>query len=170
MRSKAFLLILSMLISFSALCQTDKLYLHNGTVIDGTVYEVGDFIVTYSYVGEKTKQTISKYAVEKIIHSGSNREEKITDKILVNSRDDWEKVIILDDKTEITGLTRVDEVASSGGGKFVGANSAQEKSLERIKKQAAELKCPFVYLANSNTHSMGIISTRMTKNGVAYKY
>ena len=139
MKKNFFLLIIALGTTLTAFCQSDKIYLHNGTVIDGTVIAVNNFTIIYSYTGEKTKSTISKYAVGKIIHGGSNREEIITTKINVNSKEDWENVVILEDKTEITGLTKVEEIEAKGGGEF-GASGAQGKSLEKIKKSCCFFK------------------------------
>ena len=154
MRTKIVLLLTTLFLTYSSFAQGDKIYLHNGKNIDGTVIEIGNFTIAYSYAGEKAKQIISKYAVDKVIYGGSNREEKITSRVVVNSESDWQNVVILDDKTEITGLVKIDNVESSGGGKFVGAKAAQEKCLERIKKAAALLKCPFVYLSENRARSL----------------
>src|SRR5437867_11513279 len=100
---KNLFLALSLLVSVAALSQNDKISMHNGKIIEGTVIRVAEFTIVFKYANEDAEQTVGKYAVEKIIYGKSSREEKITDKIAVFSKDDWEKVVILIDKSEVTG-------------------------------------------------------------------
>ena len=145
----------------------DKIYLHSGTVIDGNVIIVSEYTVTYKYQGETSEQVISKYAVDKIIHGNSNRVEKITDKARVYSASDWENVVLLEDKSQITGLTKVDEIrgkATNWTG-FSDLNRRDAKSTKKMKEAAADMGCPFVLLTNSlNGQGQSI------RKGIGYKY
>ena len=98
------------IVKSDALSQQDKIYIHNGTAIEGTVLRVAEFRIIFIYKGETSQQVVSKYAVEKIVHGSSGRVENITDKIIVRSKNDWENVVILNNEAEVTGLTKVDEV------------------------------------------------------------
>src|SRR5437763_12769888 len=103
---KKLFLALSLLISIAALSQNDKIYMHNGKVVEGSIVKVTEFTVVFKYANEDAEQTVSKYAVNKITYGKSGREEKVTDKIVVASKDDWESVIIFEDKSEVAGLTK----------------------------------------------------------------
>lgn len=60
---KIVLLALAGSISTMAFSQSDKLYLHNGKTVEGSVVRNTEFTVVYKYVNEDAEQTISKYAV-----------------------------------------------------------------------------------------------------------
>jgi sRNA-binding regulator protein Hfq len=154
----------------AASAQNDKIYLHNGTVIDGSLMRIAEFTVVYKYANEDAERTISKYAVAKIIYGKSGRVEKVTDKIVVTSKDDWENVVILEDKTEVAGLTKVDEIKgkTSGWISYRTGSGKDRKSEQRLKEAAAELGCPFILLTGEKDPSF--VSTSSIKKGISYKY
>lgn len=146
----------------------DKLYKHDGQTIDARIIRVGEYTVTYTYIGETAEQVISKYAIGKIVY-GSGRTEKVTDKIEVRSQDDWENVIILEDKSQIAGLTKKDEISGKTSGLFSMQTfgSADKKALKKLKQSAAKIGCPFVFMAADKNN---IETTQALKNGFAYAY
>lgn len=156
------------------LAQTDKIYKHNGETVDGNVVRVAEYTVVFKYLNEDAEQTIGKYAVEKIVYGKSGRIEKVTDKVTVAGKDDWEKVIILEDKSEISGLTKVADVRGKTG--FINyhtGNSGDKKAEKKLKEAAAELGCPFVLLTSeksSNTSNNSFGGNQDIKKGIAYKY
>lgn len=146
----------------------DKLYKHDGETVDAKIIRVGEYTVTYSYVGETAEQVISKYAINKIVY-GSGRTEKVTDKIIVTGEDDWENVIILEDKAQISGLTKKDEIRGKTSGlmSFQTFGSADKKAQKKLKQAAAALGCPFVFMAADKNN---VKTTQAVKNGYAYAY
>ncbi|HVX26474.1 MAG TPA: hypothetical protein VHB70_09050 [Parafilimonas sp.] len=163
-------LALALFFSVAVSAQNDKIYMHNGKVIDGTVVQIGDFTLVFKYANEDAEQTVSKYAVEKIIYGKSGREEKVTDKISVASKDDWENVVILEDKSEVAGLTKVDEIKgkTSGWISYRTGAGKDKKSEERLKQGAAELGCQFVLVTADKDPSL--VNPSSIKKGIAYKY
>ncbi len=163
-------LALALFFSVAVSAQNDKIYMHNGKVIDGTVVQIGDFTLVFKYANEDAEQTVSKYAVEKIIYGKSGREEKVTDKINVSSKDDWENVVILEDKSEVAGLTKVDEIKgkTSGWISYRTGAGKDKKSEERLKQGAAELGCQFVLVTADKDPSL--VNPSSIKKGIAYKY
>jgi sRNA-binding regulator protein Hfq len=163
-------LALALFFSIAVSAQTDKIYLHNGQVVDGNVVRITEFTVVYKYAGEDAEQTVSKYAVNKIVYGKSGREEKVTDKIVIASKDDWEKVVILEDKSEVAGLTNVGEIKgkTSGWISYRTGAGKDRKSEERLKQDAADLGCPFVLLTADKDASL--VSMSSIKKGIAYKY
>ena len=157
---------------------SDKLFLHGGKIIDGDVVKVDDFKVIYKYTGENAEQTIGKKAIEKIQYA-SGRTEQISDKIVITSKDDWEKVEILLDISEIVGLKKVGEVKGKNFGAFSGAR-ADKKANRKLLEAAAVMGCPFVYMtADKQTSSggggygwggWGGGGTQSLKKGIAYTY
>src|SRR5215831_6730090 len=132
-------LALALFFSIAVSAQTDKIYMHNSKVVDGNVVRITEFTVVYKYAGEDAEQTVSKYAVNKIVYGKSGREEKVTDKIVVTSKDDWENVVLLEDKSETAGLTNVGEIKgkTSGWISYRTGAGKDRKSEERLKQDAA---------------------------------
>ena len=115
----------------------------------------------------------TKKAVEKIQYS-SGRTEQISEKVVVSSKADWEKVEILLDKSEIVGLKKIGEVKGKTSGYFSGYVSgaaADKKANKKMLEAAAEMGCPFVYMTsdsgNSGAFSYG---KQALKKGIAYNY
>jgi len=165
-------LLFSLLVSFA---QSDIITKHSGETINGKVVKVDEFVITYKYDGEDAENTISKYAIEKIVYGKSNRTEKVTDKIVVSSSEDWEKVIIFEDKSYIAGLTRVDEIKGKTALiNFQTGNTGDRKADKKLKMAAATLGCPFIFMTADKT-TVGSSSNQLggsqaIKKGIAYKY
>src|SRR5690554_2635038 len=77
--------------------QSDKIHKHNGDVISGKIVRINEKTITFIYDNESSEQIIGKYAVEKITHGSSGREEEISERIVVNGEQDWDKIIVFFD-------------------------------------------------------------------------
>lgn len=146
----------------------DKLFKHDGETLEARIIRVGEYTITYAYVGEAAEQVISKYAVKQIVY-GSGRTEKVTDKIVVTGEDDWENVIILEDKSQISGLIKKDEIRGKTSGimSLQTFGSADKKAEKKLKQATAQLGCPFVFMAADKNN---VKTTQAVKNGFAYAY
>lgn len=82
------LVLLFALITSIVSAQADKIYKHNGEVITGKVVKLEEFTIVFKYDGEDAENTVSKYAIEKIVYGKSGRVEEVTEKIVVNGEDD----------------------------------------------------------------------------------
>lgn len=69
-----------------------------------------EFTITFKYAGEEAENIVSQYAVASIKYGKSGREEDISPKIEIAGPYDYEKVIVLEDKSLTAGLKRVGEV------------------------------------------------------------
>lgn len=170
-------IILFTLLLFTAMvnAQLDKIYKHNGEVVDGTVIRLDEFTVTFKYANEDAENVIGKYAVEKIVYGKSGRTEEVSEKIVINSKEDWEKVVILEDKSYIAGLKKVDEIRGKTGLiNYHSGNSGDKKAEKKMKMAAAELGCPFILQTSDKTtvgaSSNSLGGSQAIKKGVAYKY
>ncbi len=149
-----------------AYAQTDKIYKHSGEVIDGKVNKVTEFVVEFSYDGEDATQSISKYAVNKIYYGKSTRIEDISEKIEINDDDDWDRVLILEDKSLVAGLKKKEDLkAKTGWVNFRSGNGKDEKAEKRLKQQAAEERCPFILMLSDKT-----VGKSAKKTGSCYRY
>jgi hypothetical protein len=151
----------------------DKIHLHGGKVIDGKVIKLEDFKLIFKYAGEDAEQTLTKKAVEKIVYS-SGRTEEVSERIVVSSKEDWEKVEILLDKSEIVGLKKVGEVKGKTMGYFSGYVSgaaADKKANKKMLEVAAEMGCPFVYMTSDSGNSGAFTYGKQAlKKGIGYTY
>jgi hypothetical protein len=165
---KPFMLMVALFATVIVFGQTDKMFKHTGEKLDVKIIKVGEFTISYSYPNEVAEQTIGKYAVAKIEYS-SGRKEDITEKIVINDKDDWEKVIILEDVSNTVGLKRQGEIRGKTSGmlSYRTAGNADRKSMERLKKEAAELGSPFVLVTSEKDSKW---STQSIKKGFAYSY
>jgi len=175
---KKLLFILSMFITVAAFSQNDKIYLHNGKNIEGSVVRVAEFTVVFKYANEDAEQTVGKYAVEKIVYGKSGREEQVTEKVIVNSKSDWEKVVLLEDKSQVAGLTKIDEI--KGKTAFINYRTAagsDKKAEQKLKEEAASKGCAFILMTSDKDLNLAGIgssnalgNTQSVKKGVAYRY
>ncbi|MDI9309091.1 MAG: hypothetical protein QM535_02650 [Limnohabitans sp.] len=156
--------------------QTDKIFKHNGEEINGKVLKVEEYSIVFKYDGEDTENTLSKYAVEKVIYK-SGRVEQMTEKIIVNGEADWEKVVILEDKSYIAGLKKGDEIRGKTGFiSFHTGNTADTKAQKKLKIEAAKGGFPFILLTESKDINQSGASgpsfgaVQSIKKGVTYKY
>ena len=171
-------IILSFFLLFSfgvANAQLDKIYKHSGETVEGKVLRLDEYTIVFRYDGEDAENTIGKYAVEKIIYGKTKRQEDVTEKIIINGEDDWEKVVILEDKSYIAGLKKVGEVRGKTGLiNFQTGNTGDKKAAKKLKMDAAKLGCAFVLQVADKTtvgaNSNGLGGSQAIKTGVAYKY
>lgn len=157
------------LISVASFAQTDKLAKHSGETMEVKVIRVGEATISYKYPGEDAEQTIGKMAVASITYS-SGRKEEISEKITISGKDDWEKVQIITDASQVIGLKKGEDVRGKTSGllSYNTAGSADKKATKRIKEAAAELGAPFVLMVSDKNDGFGI--KQAIKNGVAYNY
>jgi hypothetical protein len=159
----------------SAIAQSDVITKHNGEIVKGKVIKLEEYTIIFKYDGEDAENTLSKYAVEKIVYGKTGRVEEVTEKIVIASEKDWEKVVILEDKGYIAGLKKVEEIRGKTGLiNFQTGNTGDKKAEKKMKMEAAKLGCPFVLqtadktTVGANSNAMG--GSQAIKKGIAYKY
>lgn len=172
---KKLILLACMVVTAAVSAQADKIYKHNGEVVDGKVIRNEEYTVVFRYDGEDAENVMSKYAIEKIVYGKSGRTEAITEKLSVSTEADWEKVVILEDKAYIAGLKKVDEVRGKTGLiNFQTGNTGDKKAEKKLKMDAAKMGCPFILLtadkATVGASSNQLGGSQVIKKGVAYKY
>ncbi len=153
----------------------DTLHFHNGKKVVGKIISVNEYTVTYKYQNEDATQTAGRYAVEKINYQ-SGRIDNISEKITINGEDDWQKVMLLEDRTQIAGLKKGSIIRSNT--RFLNlhsANTSERKSFERLLKEAAKINSPFLYITYEHeTLYPGLIwsigATQQVKRAVAFGY
>lgn len=88
---------------------------------------------------------------------------------------DWEKVVILEDKSSISGLIKGGEVRGKTGLiNYHTGNTADKKAEMKLKKEAAAAGYPFILMTADKT-TVGASSNQLggsqaIKKGIGYKY
>jgi len=176
---KNILLLAIALFTSSIFAQVDVITKHNGETVSGKVVRIDEYVVVYKYEGEDAENSIGKYAIGKIVYGKSGRVEEITEKIEVKGEDDWEKVVVLEDKSYISGLKKVGEIKGKTGFiSFHTGNSADNKASKKLKMEAAKMGCPFVLMtADKDINSSGgdaagpsFGAIQAIRKGIGYKY
>jgi|SRR5687767_5878276 hypothetical protein len=165
---KSLMLLVAVLATVITFGQNDKLFKHTGEKLDVKIIKVGEFTVSYSYPNETAEQTIGKYAVAKIEYA-SGRKEDVSEKIVISSKEDWEKVVILEDVAATVGLKRQGEIRGKTSGvlAYHTAGTADKKATKKLKMEAAELGAPFILMQSDKDSRW---STQSIKKGFAYSY
>lgn len=172
---KNFLALALFFVGMAINAQVDKIYKHNGDVVEGKVIKLEEFTIIFKYDGEDAENTLSKYAIEKIVYGKSGRVEEVTEKIVISGEADWEKVVILEDKAYIAGLKKGDEVRGKTGLiNYHTGNTGDKKAEKKLKIEAAKMGCPFILqtadksTVGANSNSLG--GSQVIKKGIGYKY
>ncbi|WP_238698855.1 hypothetical protein, partial [Flavobacterium circumlabens] len=83
-----------------AISQTHQIIKHNGEQLDVNFIKLENDLVYYTFDGSAEEHKISKYAVSKVTSKQSNQTQKISDKVIVDSKSDYKFVTVLSqDKT-----------------------------------------------------------------------
>ena len=174
---KIILLLIVLMTGMIANAQVDIITKHSGEIVKGKVVRVEEYTVVYKYDGEDVENSIGKYAIQKIVYGKSGREEEFTDKIIINGEEDWEKVVILEDKAYISGLKKGEEIrGKTGFVSFHTGNTADKKAEKKLKMEAAKGNYPFVLLVSdkqinqSGAQGPSFGAVQSVKTGVSYKY
>jgi hypothetical protein len=173
---KKIILIVAVLFGFGvANAQVDVITKHSGETVKGKVIKLEEYTIIFKYEGEDAENTVSKYAVEKIVYGKSGRVEEITEKIVINGEDDWEKVVILEEKGYIAGLKKGEEVRGKTGLiNFQTGNTGDKKAEKKLKMAAAVIGCPFILMTSDKTtvgaNSNALGGSQAIKKGIGYKY
>jgi sRNA-binding regulator protein Hfq len=173
---KKIILVLSIILSAAfAHAQADVITKHSGEIVNGKVVRVDEYVVVFKYEGEDAENSMGKYAIEKIVYGKSGRVEEVTEKITIKGEAEWEKVVMLEEKSYIAGLKKGGEVRGKTGLiNFQTGNTGDKKAQKKLKMDAAKIGCPFVLLISDKTtvgaNSNAIGGSQAIKTGVAYKY
>lgn len=135
---------LSILFANISISQTHQISKHNGEELDANFIKFENDLVYYSFNGSSEEHKISKYAVSKITSKQSNQTQKVTDKVIVDSKSDYKLVTVLSQEKTI-GLKQVANfsgVSTKTKGEPPIAN--KNHTAMRIKTESASNGYPFV--------------------------
>ncbi|MCD0464397.1 hypothetical protein [Flavobacterium sp. ENC] len=135
---------LSILFVNIAISQTHQIIKHNGEQLDVNFIKLENDFVYYTFDGSAEEHKISKYAVSKITNKQSSQTQKISDKVIVDSKSDYKFVTVLSqDKTiGLKQAANFSGVSTKTKGEPPIAN--QNHTAMRIKTESASKGYPFV--------------------------
>src|SRR5690606_5169151 len=125
-----------------------------GDTIEVNITKNTPELVEFTYPNETLINVLYKNSISKIIYM-SGRIEEVSGKFNlynINGIEDWEKVAVTYTENDIKGMTKVKEITkSSMWGGSLGSGVGHSQALRKIKREAAKLKCPIVWLVDSPT-------------------
>ncbi|KKN36665.1 hypothetical protein LCGC14_0771320 [marine sediment metagenome] len=171
---RTLLMAIILTISLNVINAQDQILKLNGETVTCKVLEITDGSIKYKHLGEDLLNNISKNLIEEIVFE-SGRVEKFNKRIVVNGKDDWEKVQITNLESDIQGLIRGEEMMAkaASGWSTTGQGKMQKKAIDKLKKQAAEKGYHVVLLITTTGKGghFGISGgAKSSVIGVGYKY
>jgi len=127
-----------------AISQTHQITKHNGEELDVNFIKNENGLIYYAVNGSAEEHKISKYAVSKITNKQTNQIQKISDKVIIDSKSDYSMVTVLPQEKTI-GLKQAANftgVSTKTKGEPPMANKNQ--TALRIKTKSASSGYPFV--------------------------
>jgi len=139
---------LAMLFANVAISQTHQITKHNGEQLDVNFIKNENGLIYYSLNGSSEEVKISKHAVSSITNKQTKTTQKVSDKIVVDSKDDFKMVTVLPQEKTI-GLKQAASftgVSTRTKGEPPIAN--QKQTAMRIKSKSASNGSPFVSIVD----------------------
>jgi hypothetical protein len=173
MKMKKLMTLLFVVICSSSYAQTannDTIVKIDDTKISAKIITVNEREITFSYPEETVIITLSKNLIKEIIFSGGRKESCNNVTIpVINDEDDWEKVTLTYDASEVEGLVKKGDIVVFETKKitYQPGSYMEAKVIEEAKKQAAELGAPILYAIVPVTSHEG---TEFRFLGIAYSY
>jgi hypothetical protein len=141
---------LAILFANIAISQTHQITKHNGEQLDVNFIKNENGLVYYSLNGSSEEIKISKHAVSSITNKQTKQTQKISDKVIVDSKDDYKMVTVLPQEKTI-GLKQAASftgVSTRTKGEPPIAN--QKQTALRIKTKSAVGGYPFVSIVEKD--------------------
>lgn len=123
----------------------DIIVKHDGKKLDVRINYITESSIVFTSPGSATVEKLGKAEVEKVIYK-SGRVESISEKVVVNGKKDWEKIVITNNPLSVVGLAKKGEIHVKTNGPVQGISGYETRDLEKIKKQAAEMGAHVIVL------------------------
>ncbi len=153
----------------------DRIITHGGDTISCKVTELIDRKIKYRLDGEDLLNSVSENLVKEIRFSNGKIQE-ISQHIIVKGVEDWEKVQVTYEKSDVDGLVKKKELTAKSSAVlgYSGQGKMEKKAIEKLKKEAAALGCHVVLILTSTGRGGGLSTfggtAKANLTGVAYSY
>ena len=146
---KISILTVFILFTSSLIAQTHQMLKHDGITIDINYIKTENNLVYFTLPQSLEEQSISKYAVAKLTEKSKNTPLIISEKIELNGKSDYGKVVVLQ-KHETLGLKESGIITSFYfGTKGEPSLSFSENGKKRLKQNAAQNRAPFIVILSN---------------------
>lgn len=146
---KNLILFLFIIFSVTLFPQTHTLVKHNGEKLNVNFIKNTNNTVYYNSGKDQVEQSISSFAVAEVINTTTNKSTKISDKIVINGEQDYNKVIVIA-STATTGLSSSKQTTVPNRIKGQTPLAIQQQNLVALKRKAAKEGLPFVAVVEKN--------------------
>ncbi len=168
------MLINILLFVFTSSFAQDVITLHNGTIAKGKVIENEPTFIKFIYEGEEVSSTLGKVAIATIKFQ-SGRIEECSQKVVINDpKKEFDKIQVLREKDECTGLVRIQEFTEKSGGAWsLGATSGKymKKTITKLQKKAAEIGGCAILITSEESKGASIFRNPDARmSAIVYKY
>ncbi len=142
------------LLSVTIHAQTHELIKHDGQKIDVNFIKVANDQVFYNSKENQEEKSVSQFAVAQLIEKSNSDSKTVSNKIIISSKKDYDKVVILE-PYQTQGLKEVG-ITSSFLGKTKGETDKefQDQVERRLKQLAAEKGYPFIVIVSKETKNL----------------
>jgi hypothetical protein len=148
--------------------------MYNKDTLNVSIIKNAPDVVEYKFENESVINIVNKKEIYKIIFSSGRTEVPNQKKLaVINSKKDWEKVLITFDENDVAGMTECGKVVGSSATGIAGAAmSTGEGAMRQMKKKAAEIGAPIILIVDGwnkekGRPTAGIAGVMLT--GIAYK-
>ena len=141
---------LAILFANIAISQTHQISKHNGEELDVNFIKHENDLIHYSLNGSFEEHKITKYAISKITNKQTNQMQKISDKVIVDSKSDYKMVTVLPQEKTIGLKQAANFTGISTKTKGEPPMSNQNHTVMRIKTQSASEGYPFVSIVEND--------------------
>lgn len=144
--------------SLLAQSKLDKIKKLNGEEIEVEITATDQKMVSFKYPGENETYRMSKRMIQEITHK-SGRKEKLSEALVIKGEEDWEKVMITQDKDDVEGMVKKGETKEGTKGVSLhSASSSDKKATKKLKQEAAKMGGYIIYVVEkkeNNSSSSG---------------
>lgn len=135
---------LAVLFANIAISQTHQISKHNGEELDVNFIKHENDLIHYSLNGSFEEHKITKFAVSKITNKQTNQTQKISDKVIVDSKSDYKMVTVLPQEKTIGLKPTANFTGLSTKTKGEPPMANKNHTALRIKTKSAANGYPFV--------------------------
>jgi hypothetical protein len=146
---KNFITFLFFTFSLTVMAQSHVIVKHNGEKLNVNYIKNENNTLYFNSGKDQVEQTISAFAVAEIINNATNESTKVSDKIVINGEQDYNKVMVIAPKAS-TGLTTTKNTVVYNRIKGQTPLSVQQQNIVALKRKAAKEGLPFVAIVEKN--------------------
>lgn len=151
---KIIILSLSLFIGCNAFAQTHQLVQHDGMVKDVNFIKQEQNLLFYSNPESQEQKSVSINAVALVKDLKSSEKQNISTKNQINSKDDYLKVIVLENQEQAAGLKVVEQFEGQlNKAKGISVWEQYDNTKRAVKYRAAEKGYPFVFIVKKSNGS-----------------